>query len=230
MMFKVPPGMSFQWMDAAEGERSHRMSETLEKEQERREDEAVLEAVRAGEATAFNRFVDRFGSRIYSFGIRMCGQREDAEDVFQETLLAVFKKIQTLREPGALTTWLYRVVANSCWSRRRKSKFAPDKELSLEELLPMGGVIEDGPVLPEQAGPMESVYRQELVEALEKAVRDLSPEYRVVWLMRDVEGLSTEETAEALNLGISNVKMRLHRARLMLRQQLAGFHPEETAS
>ncbi len=200
------------------------------KDQERRDDEVILEAIRSGEASAFDRFVDRFGGRIYAFGIRMCGQREDAEDVFQETLLAVFKKIQTLREPGALTTWLYRVVANSCWSRRRKSKFAPDRELSLEELLPMGGVVEDGPVLPERAGPMEDVYRQELVEALEKAVRDLSPEHRIVWLMRDVEGLSTEETAEALNLGISNVKMRLHRARLMLRQQLAGFHPEETAS
>lgn len=170
--------------------------------------------------------MERFGNRIYAFGIRMCGHREDAEDVFQDTLITVFRKIQTLREPGALTTWLYRIVANACLTRRRKSKFAPAAELSLEELLPMGGV-EDGPVLPEGNGPVEAVYRNEVSHALEKAVRDLPPDYRVIWLMRDVEGLSTEETAQALGLGISNVKMRLHRARLALRRDLAHLHPEE---
>lgn len=193
---------------------------------EREADEAILAAVQAGDPRAFDRFVERFGNRIYAFGIRMCGHREDAEDVFQETLITVFRKIQTLREPGALTTWLYRIVANGCLTRRRKSKFAPVAELSLEDLLPMGGV-EDGPVLPEGDGPVEALYRNELSHALEKAVRDLPPDYRVIWLMRDVEGLSTEETAQALGLGISNVKMRLHRARLALRRDLAHLHPEE---
>jgi RNA polymerase sigma-70 factor (ECF subfamily) len=195
---------------------------------ERSQDEAVLHAVQAGEQGAFDRFVERFGNRIYAFGIRMCGHREDAEDVFQDTLLTVFRKIQTLREPGALTTWLYRIVANSCLSRRRKSKFAPAAELSLEALLPVGGgEVADGPVLPEGEGPEEAAYRNELSHALEKAARDLPPDYRVIWLMRDVEGLSTEETAQALGLGISNVKMRLHRARLALRRDLAHLHPEE---
>lgn len=197
---------------------------------DREAEEAVLAAVQAGEPGAFDRFVDRFGNRIYAFGMRMCGQREDAEDVFQDTLITAYRKISTLRESGALTTWLYRIVANTCWSRRRKSKFAPDQELSLEELLPRGGVVEAGPVLPEEAGPAAGVYRKELTQALEKAVGDLSPENRIVWLMRDVEGLSTEETAEALNLGVSSVKMRLHRARLALRKELGHFHPEEPGS
>jgi RNA polymerase sigma-70 factor (ECF subfamily) len=196
-----------------------------DRERERRIDEEILHGVLNHEPGAFDRFVERFGNRIYAFGVRMCGHREDAEDVFQETLVAVYQKLGTLREPGALTTWLYRIVANSCLSRRRKSKFAPDRELSLEELLPQGGVVEEGPALPEESDPSGELYRQELSEALEAAMRDLSPEYRVVWLMRDVEGLSTEETAEALGISIPNAKMRLHRARLALRKRLAAYHP-----
>jgi RNA polymerase sigma-70 factor (ECF subfamily) len=196
---------------------------------DRAEEERVLQSVQAGEEGAFDRFVDVFGNRIYAFGLRMCGHREDAQDVFQETLLTAFQKISTLREPGALTTWLYRIVANSCLGRRRKSKFAPKHEESLEELLPQGGVIEAGPVLPDVSGPDGELYRRELSAAVEEAVRDLSPEYRIVWLMRDVEGLSTEETAQALDLSISNVKMRLHRARLALRKRLASYHPKDPA-
>ncbi len=198
---------------------------TREKTRDRERDEEILRAVQAREDGAFDRFVEQFGNRIYAFGVRMCGHREDAEDVFQETLLAVFQKIQTLREPGALSTWLYRIVANACLTRRRKSKFAPDRELSLDELLPQGGVVEEGPVLPEAHDPSASLYRREISEALEQAVRDLPPDYRVVWLMRDVEGLDTAEAAEALGISVPNVKMRLHRARLALRKSLAHFHP-----
>ncbi len=197
---------------------------------ERAEDEAVLRAVQVREPDSFDRFVDRFGNRIYAFGMRMCGRREDAEDVFQETLLTVFQKIQTLREPGALTTWLYRIVANGCLTRRRKSKFAPARELSLEELLPQGGVVEQGPLVPEGEGPAGNLYRREIAEALDDAVRDLPPDYRVVWLMRDVEGLDTAETAEALGISVPNVKMRLHRARLVLRKSLVHFHPDGASS
>jgi RNA polymerase sigma-70 factor (ECF subfamily) len=192
---------------------------------DREQGEAILRAVQAHEPGAFDRFVDHFGNRIYAFGVRMCGHREDAEDVFQDTLVAVYQKIQTLREPGALSTWLYRIVANSCMSKRRKSKFAPDRELSLDELLPQGGVVEVGPVVPDDDDPEAAVFRRELSEALEKSMRDLPPEYRVVWLMRDVEGLDTAETAEALGISVPNVKMRLHRARLALRKSLIHFHP-----
>lgn len=196
-----------------------------QRDRDRKRDEEILRGVLNHEPEAFDRFVERFGNRIYAFGVRMCGHREDAEDVFQETLIAVYQKLETLREPGALTTWLYRIVANSCLSRRRKSKFAPDRELSLDELLPQGGVVEDGPALPDESDPSSDLYRQEVSEALDAAVRDLPPDYRVVWLMRDVEGLSTEEAAEALGISIPNAKMRLHRARLSLRKRLAAYHP-----
>jgi RNA polymerase sigma-70 factor (ECF subfamily) len=193
---------------------------------DRERDEAILRSVQANEPGAFDRFVGQFGERIWAFGMRMCGQREDAEDVFQETLVTVFRKLQTLREPGALSTWLYRIVANTCLTHRRRSKFAPDRELSLEELLPDGGVVGLGPVLPSADEPDESLYRKEVGQALDAAVRDLPTPYRVVWLLRDVEGLDTEETARALGISVPNAKMRLHRARLALRKRLAHLQPQ----
>jgi RNA polymerase sigma-70 factor, ECF subfamily len=190
----------------------------------------VLLAIQRGDPGAFERFVDMFGGRIYAFGQRMCGHREDGEDVAQETLVRAYHKLGTLRDPRALRSWLYRIVANACVSRRRKSKFAPDQELSLDDLLPQGGVVEEGPVLPSDPGPDGDLYRRELASALEVAVRDLPPDYRVVWMMRDVEGLATEETAEALGISVPNVKMRLHRARLALRRRLAHLRPEGSPS
>jgi RNA polymerase sigma-70 factor, ECF subfamily len=194
----------------------------MSKQNERNQDEAILRGVVDGVPGAFDQFVERFGNRLYAFGLRMCGQREDAEDVFQETLVSVFQKLQTLREPGALTTWLYRIVANACLTKRRRSRYAPERELSLEELLPDGEVLE-GPILPDYHGPEADLYRRELSEALEAGVRDLPPDFRIVWLMRDVEGLSTEETAEALGISLPNTKMRLHRARMALRRRLARY-------
>lgn len=193
-------------------------------------DEQVLRAVQAGESDAFDRFVRRFGNRIYGFGMRVCNQAQDAEDVYQETLVAAYRTLADLREPKALMTWLYRVVANACRTQRRKGGFATNREIPLDELLPHGEPVDGGPVLPEGRGPVADVYRRELSEALENAVRDLPQDYRVIWMMRDVEGLSTQETAEALEISIPNVKMRLHRARLQLRQRLAHLRPREAAS
>ncbi len=193
------------------------------------EDEAVLRAVQADEPGAFDKFVDRFGSRIYSFGVRVCGKHEDAEDVFQETLLAVFRNIQQLREPGALSTWLYRIVSNACFAGRRKGTLSPPRETSIEDLLPVGGVFEDGPHLP--AGgvtpPESAAYAAKLSDALEQALEELPKDYRVVWVLRDVEGFSTAETAEILGIKAPNVKMRLHRARLALRKKLEHWRPGE---
>jgi RNA polymerase sigma-70 factor (ECF subfamily) len=188
-------------------------------------DEEVLRAVLEDAPHAFDRFVAHFGNRIFAFGMRVCGQREDAEDVFQETLYTVFRKLRSLRESRALSTWLYRIVANACLLSRRRSKFAPREELSLDELLPKGGVADEGPALPEGDSPEDALHRKELADHLEAAVRGLPPDYRIVWILRDVEGLSTAETAEALEISAANVKMRLHRARLALRKRLTHLGP-----
>jgi RNA polymerase sigma-70 factor (ECF subfamily) len=150
----------------------------------------------------------------------MCGDREDARDLLQDTLIAAYKALKGLEHPEAMRSWLYRVAANACLMMRRKGKFEPDRELSLEELMPLG---EDGPRLeiPDPAAlPEATALQGEIVDRVRRAIGDLPPLYRIVLVMRDMEELSTQEVAEALGLGEPAVKMRLHRARLMLRKLL----------
>lgn len=192
-------------------------------------DEELLEAVRRDDPHAFDAFVDRFGRRVLAFGQRMCGHREDAEDVAQETLLRAFQGLGELRAAGAVQSWLFRVAANACLMKRRKQSHA--REISLEELKPPGW--EDGsmPEVPDWSSlPERSAARAELRDALEAGLGRLPPDYRVVLLMRDVEGLSTRETAEALQIGEPAVKMRLHRARLALREILAARYAQVAAA
>lgn len=183
-------------------------------------DADLLKDIKADAPGAFEALVATYGDRVYRFGRRMCGDREDARDVLQDTLLAAYRALKGLDHPEALRTWLYRVAANACLMMRRKGKFEPDREISLEELLPLG---EDGPKteIPDPAAlPEEAAIREEIAGTVRRAIGDLPPLYRIVLVMRDMEQLSTAEVAEALGLGEPAVKMRLHRARLMLRKLL----------
>jgi RNA polymerase sigma-70 factor (ECF subfamily) len=152
--------------------------------------------------------------------MRMCGEREDAREVVQETLMQAFRSLKRLKHPAALGSWLYRVAANACLMKRRKGKFEPDRELSLEELAPAPG--EGAPVEIPDLGelPDEALVRGELRERVRAAILELPAHYRVVLVLRDMEHLSTREAAQALDLPESTVKMRLHRARLMVKKQL----------
>jgi len=184
----------------------------------------LLSRIRADAPGAFEEFVTRFGGRIYAFGLKFCGEREDAQDVLQDTLLQAYRSLRTLEHAEAMTSWLYRVAANACLMKRRKGKFEPDREISLEEILP--GTQDDLRVqIPDpKALPHEQAVRGELQARVRKAVGDLPPAYRIVLVMRDMEQLTTQEVADALGLEISAVKMRLHRARLMVRRTLeAGY-------
>jgi len=185
-------------------------------------DADLLAAVQGGEEQAFDLFVDRYGRRLFAFGLRMCGHHEDAEDVFQETLLKAFEGLSGLREPGAVRTWLFQVASNQCRMKRRK--VGPSRELSLDAFKPAG--FEEGEMaeIPDWSHlPEDEARRGELRRGLAAALLELPPEYRLVVLLRDVEGLSTRETAEALALNEGTVKMRLSRARLALRDRLARF-------
>ena len=146
----------------------------------------------------------------------------DASDVFQDTLLQAFRSLKTLKEPKALRSWLYRVVSNSCLVKRRKGKFAPRHELSLEELMPAGA--EQAAVeIPDLADlPVDALVRSEARLAVHSAIDSLPPSYREVLILRDIEQLSTRETARALGRPESTIKMRLHRGRVMVRNHLAG--------
>jgi RNA polymerase sigma-70 factor (ECF subfamily) len=174
----------------------------------------LAHAVLAGEPEAFERFVEHFRSKIFHYSWLMCGSREDAEEVAQEALLNAFEHFDGLREPERVRSWIFRIAKNACLMQRRKSVFAPQQELSVEELLPG-----DEPA-GEDRPPDAEFLRAELRNVLDRVMLELAPIYRGVVLLRDVEELSTEETAQILGVSTDVVKTRLRRGRLALRQQL----------
>jgi len=180
----------------------------------------------AGQPGAFERFVEVYGAKVYQYSYLMCGQREDAEEVTQETLMKVFSSLDQLREPERLKAWVFRIARNACYMKRRKSVFAPAQELSLEEFLPAfeaGGDKRKLQIADWSALPDDLMLQQELRRELHQAISELPEIYKSVVLLRDVEELSTEETAQILEVGTDVVKTRLHRARLALRKRLDEY-------
>jgi RNA polymerase sigma-70 factor, ECF subfamily len=153
----------------------------------------------------------------------MCGHREDAEEVEQETLFKIFQSFDQLHEPERVRSWVFRIAKNVCLMKRRKSVFAPEHELSLDQFLAVKR-RHDGQVKIEIADwsgvPEDQALQSEMKEMLGRAIGELPEAYRSVILLRDLEELSTEETAQILDLSVDSVKTRLHRARLALRQKL----------
>jgi len=173
----------------------------------------------AGEPEAFDRFVEHFRAKIFHYSWMMCGQREDAEEVAQETLLKVFENFEDLHDPSRVRPWVFRIAKNVCLMKRRKSVFAPSTELSLDGFLPDHKLeIADWSDLPDR-----QVLRSEMKHVLDRAISGLPENYRSVLLLRDVEDLSTGETAHVLDLSEDVVKTRLHRAHLAVRKSLDEY-------
>lgn len=188
------------------------------------DDTRLAIALREGRPEAFEPFVERFGPLILNFGRRMCGQRDDADEVVQETLLQAYLSIKDLREPAALKAWVYRVAANACLKMRRRGKDEPDREISLDELLPRPSEDGSPPQIPDWSDlPLDRLLRGELEKKMEEAILKLPKEFRAVVVLRDHEGLSTREVADILGISATLAKVRLHRARLALRHELDGY-------
>jgi RNA polymerase sigma-70 factor (ECF subfamily) len=187
------------------------------------EDTELIQAINAGDTERFSELVKRYEQKLYNFGRRMCRNESDAEDLVQETLLSVFRHLNDFRYETKFKNWLYRVAANTCLKKRRRSKYAPEPDLSLEELA-RPEEAENLDQVPEWARmPLEQLLNEELLETLSQAIWSLPEKYRIVTVLRDVEEFSTEETAQILHLSPANVKVRLHRARLFLRDRLKGY-------
>lgn len=182
-------------------------------------DVKLARALTQGKLEAFDEFVEHFRTRIFQYSYLMCGVREDAEEVAQDTLLKVFENFASLREPERVRSWVFRIAKNACLMKRRRSIFAPEHELSLEYYVDQGTThekqIASGGSLPDA-----EVYREEMNAALTRALHALPANYRSVILLRDLEELSTEETAEVLDVSIDVVKQRLHRGRRALRKEM----------
>jgi len=175
---------------------------------------ALARALAAGESQAFERFVEHFRSKIFHYSWLMCGQPDDAEEVAQEVLLKVFQNFRQLREPEHVRAWIFRIAKNACLTLRRKSVFAPQDEVSVEDLAPASEITDTARL------PDEELNRGEVRAVLHQVITELPPAYRSVVVLRDLEQLSTEETAHILDLTTDTVKTRLHRARAAMRQKL----------
>src|ERR1022692_2541866 len=181
-------------------------------------EQAVL-LLQRGDDEALEQALALLQNTVFSFSMKVCGQRQDAEDTMQEVLVKSVPYLPKFDSPRALVVWLYRVAKNRCLMSRRKSKFAPKQEISLEELMPdrkeLERLSEDGRVNPEMFA-----IRSEEAEQLREAIQRLPSQYRIVLVLRDMEGLTDEEVAEITGLRSGTVRVRLHRARLFVRKEL----------
>lgn len=180
-------------------------------------DQDLLEAARAGDRKAIETLLVQHQDRVYRFGMKLCRHPEDAEDVLQDTLLAMAKSVHDFQGRSSLSTWLYTVARSFCIKKRRKSKFAPKDVRSLEQDVPP----ETQAFADSARRPDEALAAKEIETALEAAIRGLEPDYREVLLLRDVEGLAAKEVAEVVDISVAAVKSRLHRARLKVRERMA---------
>ncbi len=192
----------------------------------REQETELTRNVVAGDPEAFDAFVEHFRAKVFHYSWLMCGQTEDAEEVAQDTLLGVFQHLGDLRESERVRPWVFRIARNACLTKRRHSVFAPARELSLDEFVPI--VHGDGQhrhieIADWSSLPDDTLLQAELKEHLDEAIASLPDTYRSIVLLRDVEALSTEETAQILAISTDTVKTRLHRARLALRQELDQY-------
>jgi RNA polymerase sigma-70 factor (ECF subfamily) len=180
------------------------------------DDTELLTAARAGDRAALERLLERHQSRVFRFGMKMCGGEDDAKDVLQETLIAAARNIRDFRGASAVSTWLYTIARSFCIKKHRSSKFAPEHVESLD------AASGEAQAVPDAArGPEEELVGRQVQTALQEAISALDPMYREVLVLRDVEGLSAPEVAQILSLSVEAVKSRLHRARLAVRERVA---------
>lgn len=189
------------------------------------DDQALIARLRRGEPEAAEALVDRYGAWIHRVVRRLLDDPRDAEEVAQDVLMIVVRKITLFRSEAAFSTWLYRIAVNAAYQRLRSRRSR--NEVALEPLLP--AFDEEGrhvkPVVDWSERMENPAVASELRAALERGISRLPEDYRTVLLLRDVEGLSNEQVAEAVGITVAATKSRLHRARLSLREDLAGLFP-----
>lgn len=184
----------------------------------------LLERARQGDQTALSEIIATHQNRVYNVALRMCGNVEDAEETLQETFLNALRALPRFEGRSQLATWLYRIASNACLSRRRRDASQPET-LAVDET---AETDEEGDFTPQffvdwSHAPEEELLTAELQSVMAEAITQLPPTLRIVFIWRDLEGLSVQETAEILGLSEGTVKVRLHRARLKLRELLSSY-------
>src|SRR5512141_1972670 len=195
---------------------------TIQPKVDQASDESTLvHAAKAGDISAFEELVRRYDRNVFRIAQHITQNREDAEDVVQDAFLKAYTNLKQFQEQSKFYTWLVRIAVNEALMKLRRRR--PERMVSLDE-----DVKTDEDSIPREVAdwspnPEQQYNQAELKQILSKTINGLPPSFRTVFVLRDVEGLSTEETAEALNLSIPAVKSRLLRARLQLRERLSKY-------
>jgi RNA polymerase sigma-70 factor (ECF subfamily) len=190
------------------------------KEKVSKEETDLIKRARTGDERAFTELVQRYEDMIYSFSYKVCRNKEKAEETLQDTFINVYKNLSSFRGGSKFSTWLYSIVTNNCLMKHRKRKL-DDLWVSLDEPPVIDG---NGPKITAwDATPAELLEDKELREKMDTAILMLPTDYRVVFVLRDIEGRSSEEVAKILKLSVPAVKSRLRRARIFLRDQLNEY-------
>ena len=184
-----------------------------------KDESALVTEAKAGSYAAFEELVNRYEKKIYRLGMNLTGSPEDAEDVLQETFLKAFEHLPEFRADARFYTWIVRIAVNEALMKLRKRRAS--KEVPVEDSEDDEGAVTVREFADWKPNPEQQLARAELENILQNAIRALPPSFRTVFYLRDVEDLSTEETAELLNLSVGAVKARLFRARLRLREDLS---------
>ncbi|HSE83390.1 MAG TPA: sigma-70 family RNA polymerase sigma factor [Thermodesulfobacteriota bacterium] len=191
------------------------------------DEELIRRFMETQDEEAFNEIVNRYADKIFRLALRITHNTSDADDVLQEVFLTM-EKLDTFRGESKFSTWLYRVAANAGYIQLRDRKKICDNEVSLEDYSSYGeyGTLEGIQIKDWSKLPDEVLLSKEAMEVIEGAVNELPLSYRVVFHLRDVEGLTNPEVAKVLDLSVTAVKARIHRARLFLRDKLSDYFYE----
>jgi RNA polymerase sigma-70 factor, ECF subfamily len=188
-------------------------------------DKELIKKFQEGDQQSFEELISRYSTKAFSLATRLTRSQEDAEEVLQDVFVTVFRKIDGFEGKSSFSSWLYRVTVNSALMKLRKRR--QDQSVPMEDVL----------LQVVNKASTQSTYftegeagrtRAEVSQALEEAILSLPDEYRPVFVLRDIDGLSSKEVSKILNLSVPAVKSRLHRSRLMLRKKLVCFYQELT--
>ena len=191
------------------------------------DDSVLVERAKAGDKEAFGQLVERHESKVYGLCLKMLGNAEDAEDCLQEVFMKAFEALPRFREEARFSTWVYRIATNACLMRLRKKKL---QTVPLDRPMNVGGESLPREVPDWSTDPSSDLMNEELNGVLTQHINELRPDNRIVFVLRDIHGLSTDDTASILGLSVPAVKSRLHRARLYLRERLEDYFARGTSS
>ena len=178
-----------------------------------RNEQDMIERASRGDADAFNQLMEQHKRRMYAVALRMCGNREDAQDCLQEAMLRVYRAIGGFKGQSSFSTWVYRITMNTCLDELRRKKNR--QNTSLDNLLDMGWSPAD-----ETNAPEKQAMRSELRRNLNRAIRELPEEMRAAVVLRDIQGFSYDEIARMLEINVGTIKSRISRGREKLREKM----------